>query len=287
MADQSLYERLGGVFAIAAVVDHFSDAVVEPGCLLLRIVGATDRDTDAERWRGLHLQDREHPHDRRQLDGGPHRRRVAVQRVLADRQLGGALPEYRLRREHARAHQHHPPDRGPRVGSGAGAQRRRDDGHQHHHQRLDLRGCADSHANRDAGGYANRHASGYANRHASGYANRDAGGYANGYADRHPSGYANRDSERCPAPDGYGRGTWAGRRFNLAPRADRFVPRRRRCERQIPSGSRPLAPGEVNDVAHPLRTTVDAVWPEGSRSSRPMAGHCAAPLRRWWCAPSE
>jgi hemoglobin len=28
MPDQSLYERLGGVFAIAAVVDHFSDAVV-------------------------------------------------------------------------------------------------------------------------------------------------------------------------------------------------------------------------------------------------------------------
>ncbi|RZS64843.1 hemoglobin [Agromyces ramosus] len=29
MSEQSLYERLGGVFAIAAVVDHFSDAVVE------------------------------------------------------------------------------------------------------------------------------------------------------------------------------------------------------------------------------------------------------------------
>ena len=29
MTDQSLYERLGGVFAIAAVVDHFSDAVVQ------------------------------------------------------------------------------------------------------------------------------------------------------------------------------------------------------------------------------------------------------------------
>ena len=29
MSDQSLYERLGGVFAIAAVVDHFSDAVVK------------------------------------------------------------------------------------------------------------------------------------------------------------------------------------------------------------------------------------------------------------------
>ncbi len=29
MAGESLYERLGGVFAIAAVMDHFSDAVVE------------------------------------------------------------------------------------------------------------------------------------------------------------------------------------------------------------------------------------------------------------------
>ena len=28
MSDLSLYERLGGVFAIAAVIDHFSDAVV-------------------------------------------------------------------------------------------------------------------------------------------------------------------------------------------------------------------------------------------------------------------
>lgn len=29
MADSTLYERLGGVFAIAAVIDHFSDAVVQ------------------------------------------------------------------------------------------------------------------------------------------------------------------------------------------------------------------------------------------------------------------
>jgi hemoglobin len=29
MADKSLYERLGGVFAIAAVVNHFSDEVVK------------------------------------------------------------------------------------------------------------------------------------------------------------------------------------------------------------------------------------------------------------------
>ena len=29
MAETSLYERLGGVFAIAAVVDHFSDALVQ------------------------------------------------------------------------------------------------------------------------------------------------------------------------------------------------------------------------------------------------------------------
>ena len=27
--EKTLYERLGGVFAIAAVVDHFSDAVVQ------------------------------------------------------------------------------------------------------------------------------------------------------------------------------------------------------------------------------------------------------------------
>jgi hemoglobin len=29
MGDKTLYERLGGVFAIAAVVDHFSDAIIE------------------------------------------------------------------------------------------------------------------------------------------------------------------------------------------------------------------------------------------------------------------
>jgi hemoglobin len=29
MAESSLYDRLGGVFAIAAVVDHFSDAIVK------------------------------------------------------------------------------------------------------------------------------------------------------------------------------------------------------------------------------------------------------------------
>ncbi|HEV7199722.1 MAG TPA: group 1 truncated hemoglobin [Candidatus Limnocylindria bacterium] len=29
MADQSLYDRLGGIFAISAVVDHFSDALIK------------------------------------------------------------------------------------------------------------------------------------------------------------------------------------------------------------------------------------------------------------------
>jgi hemoglobin len=29
MTEKSLYERLGGVFAVAAVVDHFSDAIVK------------------------------------------------------------------------------------------------------------------------------------------------------------------------------------------------------------------------------------------------------------------
>jgi len=38
MAEKTLYERLGGVFAIAAVIDHFSDAVVKNP-----VVGQTPR----------------------------------------------------------------------------------------------------------------------------------------------------------------------------------------------------------------------------------------------------
>jgi hemoglobin len=41
--DKSLYERLGGVFAIAAVVDHFSDALVENP-----IVGKTSKNPALE-----------------------------------------------------------------------------------------------------------------------------------------------------------------------------------------------------------------------------------------------
>ena len=41
----SLYERLGGVFAIAAVVDHFSDAVVENP-----IVGRESQNPDLREW---------------------------------------------------------------------------------------------------------------------------------------------------------------------------------------------------------------------------------------------
>jgi hemoglobin len=33
MGEQSLYERLGGVYAISAVVDHFSDQLVEKGTI--------------------------------------------------------------------------------------------------------------------------------------------------------------------------------------------------------------------------------------------------------------
>src|SRR5665213_2285324 len=40
--EKSLYERLGGVFAIAAVVDHFSDAVVKNPCLLYTSDAADD-----------------------------------------------------------------------------------------------------------------------------------------------------------------------------------------------------------------------------------------------------
>ena len=45
MTDQSLYERLGGVFAIAAVVEHFSDAVVRNP-----IVGQGSRNEALNEW---------------------------------------------------------------------------------------------------------------------------------------------------------------------------------------------------------------------------------------------
>jgi hemoglobin len=45
MAEKSLYDRLGGVFAIAAVVDHFSDAVVRNP-----IVGKTSKNPALREW---------------------------------------------------------------------------------------------------------------------------------------------------------------------------------------------------------------------------------------------
>jgi hemoglobin len=45
MPESSLYERLGGVFAIAAVVDHFSDAVVKNP-----IVGQTSKNPALRAW---------------------------------------------------------------------------------------------------------------------------------------------------------------------------------------------------------------------------------------------
>lgn len=43
--EKSLYERLGGVFGIAAVVDHFSDAVVQNP-----IVGKTSKNPALRKW---------------------------------------------------------------------------------------------------------------------------------------------------------------------------------------------------------------------------------------------
>lgn len=43
--EKSLYERLGGAFAIAAVVDHFSDAVVQNP-----IVGKTSNNPTLRKW---------------------------------------------------------------------------------------------------------------------------------------------------------------------------------------------------------------------------------------------
>jgi hemoglobin len=45
MAESSLYERLGGAFAIAAVVDHFSDALVHNP-----IVGQNSENPDLREW---------------------------------------------------------------------------------------------------------------------------------------------------------------------------------------------------------------------------------------------
>jgi hemoglobin len=51
MSDESLYDRLGGVFAIAAVVDHFSDAVVENP-----IVGKESKNPDLREWHTNRLE---------------------------------------------------------------------------------------------------------------------------------------------------------------------------------------------------------------------------------------
>ena len=45
MAEESLYDRLGGAFAIAAVIDHFSDAVVANP-----ITGTESEDPELREW---------------------------------------------------------------------------------------------------------------------------------------------------------------------------------------------------------------------------------------------
>jgi hemoglobin len=50
MPEKNLYERLGGVFAIAAVVDHFSDAVVQN-----RIVGKSSKNQALRQWHTKNL----------------------------------------------------------------------------------------------------------------------------------------------------------------------------------------------------------------------------------------
>src|SRR4029450_3375879 len=48
--DKSLYDRLGGVFAIAAVVDHFSDAVVKNP-----VVGQKSKNPQLREWHTKNL----------------------------------------------------------------------------------------------------------------------------------------------------------------------------------------------------------------------------------------
>ena len=50
MSEQSLYERLGGVFSIAAVVDHFSDALVKNP-----VVGQGSKNAALSDWHTNHL----------------------------------------------------------------------------------------------------------------------------------------------------------------------------------------------------------------------------------------
>ena len=45
MAEKTLYDRLGGVFAIAAVIDHFSDAIVKNP-----IVGQASKNPTLREW---------------------------------------------------------------------------------------------------------------------------------------------------------------------------------------------------------------------------------------------
>jgi hemoglobin len=51
MPEKTLYERLGGVFAIAAVVDHFSDAVVKNP-----IVGQQSKNPQLQEWHTKNLE---------------------------------------------------------------------------------------------------------------------------------------------------------------------------------------------------------------------------------------
>ena len=53
MAEKSLYERLGGVFAIAAVVNHFSDALIKNPK-----VGQGSENAALDQWSTDHLDDR-------------------------------------------------------------------------------------------------------------------------------------------------------------------------------------------------------------------------------------
>ncbi len=48
--EKSLYERLGGVFAIASVIDHFSDAVVQNP-----VVGKTSKNAALRKWHTQNL----------------------------------------------------------------------------------------------------------------------------------------------------------------------------------------------------------------------------------------
>ena len=110
-------QDLGGKTLTAGVYCFSSSA---------QLTGTLTLDAQGNAERGLHLQDRQHADDgERTRPVVVDQRRVAVQRVLAGRELGDTRHRTTVCREHPRADEHHADTRARPSPDGARAQRRR------------------------------------------------------------------------------------------------------------------------------------------------------------------